>query len=135
MRQNGVDGGHDIGAVDDDRPVRPVAQRDMQDGAVLRGVDRLAGEHALAQAGDIGGLGQGNEQADGLVGYPVLGIIEREIAEAQGKPRKALRIVGKQIAQTDLFQRLPMLSQRLQCLVGLRVHRCPPDAIGFKAAA
>ena len=40
-----VDLGHDVLAVDQDRPVGAVAQGDVQHGAVLGGVDLLAGEH------------------------------------------------------------------------------------------
>ena len=55
--EHGVDLGHDVLAVDDDRRAARCAQRHVQHGAVLGDVDLLAREHgvdALAQAGLLG---------------------------------------------------------------------------------
>ena len=57
--EHGVDLGHDVLAVDDDRRALRRAQRHVQDGAVLGDVDLLAAEHrvdARAQAGLLGEL-------------------------------------------------------------------------------
>jgi hypothetical protein len=51
VREDGVDLGHDVLAIDEDGAVGAVAQRDVEDGAVLGDVDLLAGEHLFGPAG------------------------------------------------------------------------------------
>ena len=51
---------HHVLAVDEDRPVGGVAQRDVQHRAVLGVVDLLAGEHPFAPPLDVGGRASSN---------------------------------------------------------------------------
>ncbi len=77
----------DVLAVDADVGVGGRAERDVQDGAVLRHVDRLAGEHRIAQRLDLGALGEREQKRHRLRDDAVLGIVERQIAER--RPRSA----------------------------------------------
>ena len=89
--QHGMDLGHHILAVDEDRGAARRAQGHMQHGALLRDVDLVAAEHgvdALAQAGLLGELKQ---QAQRLVGDPVLGIVEIEPGGFDRQPLPARR--------------------------------------------
>jgi hypothetical protein len=56
--QCGADLRHDVFAIDRHRPVRSVAQRNVQHRASFGGVDRLAGKHAIAQCLHAGAAGQ-----------------------------------------------------------------------------
>ena len=49
---------HDVLSVDEDGPVRTIAQRDMQHGAILGRIDRRTREHGIALAGELGRPGQ-----------------------------------------------------------------------------
>ena len=51
------------------------------DGALLGGVDLLAGEHRLALGLDLGGLGELDERAEHAAVDALLGIVEQEIVE------------------------------------------------------
>jgi hypothetical protein len=69
--EDSVDLGHDVRAVDHDRGPGWGAQRNVEDGAVLRDVDVLAGEHradALTETGLLGKLDQEAQrvEAEGL---------------------------------------------------------------------
>ena len=87
--------GHDVLAVDQDRLAGEIAQRGMQDGALLGRVDVFAGEHRVALGLDLGGLGELEERAaDGGVDA-LLGIIEQEIVEGDAELLEPRRIVGE----------------------------------------
>ena len=83
VREHRVHLRHHVLAVDEDRPVRAVAQRDVQDGAVLGGVDLLAAEHLLGPPLQVGLLARCSSRADRLVGDAVLGVVEQDVVEAQ----------------------------------------------------
>ena len=93
--------GDDITPVDDQRPLAWHAQRDVQHGAVLGDVDVLAREHGVAALGDAGLRGQLVEQAQALVGHPVLGVIEVQPGRLGRQPGAPLRVRGEEIAQVD----------------------------------
>ena len=67
--------GNDVLAVDDELAFLAcrTAQRGVQDGAVLGGVDVLAGEHGVAALLEFHLAGKIAQQLDGLVGHQVLG--------------------------------------------------------------
>ena len=74
----------------------------MQHGALLRGVDLLAAEHgvdALAQARLLGELEQ---QPQGLVGDPVLGVVEIDPGSFDRQLLAALGILGEELAEVRL---------------------------------
>ena len=77
------------------RPVGAVAQRDVEDGAVLGDVDLLAGEHAVAPAVDILPGGRGRAAAHGFLGDAVLGEVEQDAVQAQREPVEPLGIVAR----------------------------------------
>ena len=50
----------------------------MEDGAILGGVDLLAGEHGFAVGAEAGFFGELDEELEGFVGDAVLGVVEEE---------------------------------------------------------
>ena len=97
-----VDLGHHVLAVDEDRPVRAVAQRDVQHGAVLGAVDLLAGEHLVAPALDVGLLREREQQLQRLVGGAVLRVVDEQAARLARQLREPLRILREQLAHRRL---------------------------------
>ena len=87
--EHGVHFGHDVLAVDEDRLIARGPQRHMQDGAVFADVDLLASEHRVAPGGDAARLAEIDQQADGLIGDAVLGIVEMEPDGLDGEPLAA----------------------------------------------
>ena len=75
--------GHDVVAVDLDHGVRGRPQRDVEDGALLGDVDRLAGEHRVAARLDAGGRGNGLEGGEDVVVDALLAVVDAEIADLQ----------------------------------------------------
>jgi len=55
---------------------RGVAESNVEDGAVLRGVNVLAGEHLVAEALDLGLAGKGEERREDLLVDEVLRVVE-----------------------------------------------------------
>ena len=97
-----VDLGHHVDPVDDEGGVPGHAQRDVQDGAVLRDVDVLAAEHHVPALLEVRLLGQLEEQPHGLVGHAVLRVVEVEPDGLRPQPLAAVRILGEQVAQVAL---------------------------------
>jgi hypothetical protein len=98
LGENGVDLGHHVLAGDADRPIRAVAQRYVQHRASFGDVDRLAGEHCLDALGETGLAGEGKEKRQRLVDDAVLGKIEEDVLQRQGKLLAAFRIGGEEVA-------------------------------------
>ena len=67
--------GNNILAVNDELTLLAcgTAKRGVQDGAVLGGVDVLAGEHGVAALLELHLAGKIAQQLDGLIGHQVLG--------------------------------------------------------------
>ena len=81
---------HDVLAVDADVGVRRRAQRDVQDGAVLGDVDRLAGEHRIAQRRRRSArFGEREEERHRLGDDAVLRIVERQVAERRARSARS----------------------------------------------
>ena len=83
----------------DCRPRHP--QRDVQHRPVLRHVDVVAAEHGRAPVGHAGLLGQRDEQFHGLVGNPVLRVVQVQPGRLDGQPLASARIPGEQVAQVQ----------------------------------
>ena len=86
----------------------------VQYGSILGGVDLLAGEHPLDRGGQVDRFGQGDEQPHGLVGDPVLRIVEPQPARLDHEPIRAARVFAKKVGQVQrldgnevLFEILP----------------------------
>ena len=76
--EHGVDLGHDVFAVDDDRLALRGAQGHVQDGAIFGDVDLLAAKHGVDPRSQARFLGQLNEQLQRLVRDAVLGVVQEE---------------------------------------------------------
>ena len=111
--EDGMDLGHDILAVDENLLAAFGAQRHMQDGAVLADVDLLAREHRVAPRGDAARPGKLDEQTNGLVGDPVLGIVEEKSRRLHAEALAAPRIACKQGAELQVLHALVMRKKRL----------------------
>ena len=86
--------GHHVLAVDHDRLAGEIAQRHVQDGAVLGDVDLLAGEHRLARPRPRR-LGELDERGQDPGVDALLGIVEQEIVEGDAECLEPRRIVGE----------------------------------------
>jgi len=115
LRQDRVDFRHDVFSVHQDRSVRPVTQRDVQDGPVLRVVVLLAGEHGLDLLRQAGLPCQVHQQRHRLTGDAILGIVEQDAVDGPREAREALRVARKQIAHMDIRDRALVCLQRLPC--------------------
>ena len=89
-------------------PVGAVAQGDVQHGAVLGGVDLLAGEHLVAPALDVLPAREVEQQPHGVGRDAVLGVVEQHAVQAQGEPVEALGVVREQVAHVNRFHGLGM---------------------------
>ncbi len=101
--EHGVDLLHHVEAVEHERGRAGHAQGDVQDGAVLRDVDGLPGEHGGGALGQAGLLGQGDKQAEGLVGDAVLGVVEVQAGAFGGEALASPGVGGEQVAQVRVL--------------------------------
>src|SRR5260221_8160093 len=103
LLEDAIDQRHDIGAVKHDRPIGAIAQRNVEDAAILGVVDPLAGIHAIAPGFDLGRAGEIKQQGYGVVGQAVLRKIQYQIARAGREPGlqlvEALGICREEITQ------------------------------------
>ena len=76
--EDGVDLGHHVFAIDDDRCPFRGAQGHVQDGAVLRDVDLFTPEHGVDPRSQAGFLCQLQEELEGFVGDAILRVIEED---------------------------------------------------------
>ena len=118
-----------------DVEVVKVAQSDVQDGAVLRGVDVLAREHLIAVLFHFGFADQSEKFVKDRLRDEVFGEIEEEgdIGTAgrrifPGKLGKSLRILGEELLEHDLgmigvIDALEVLPGRVFCCA---VRACSP---------
>jgi hypothetical protein len=106
--------GHHVHPVDHQRTALRHPQRDVQDSPVLGHVDRFAAHHRVPAFRDAGLLGQLEEQAQGLIGDPVLGVVQVEPGSFGDQPLTAPGVGREQLPQVPsadfgivLFQCLP----------------------------
>ena len=71
------------------------AQRGVEHGAVLRGVDVRAGVHGVAALLDVELAGELDEQLHGLVGDEVLGQVDVELAHVEAELGHAVGVGGE----------------------------------------
>ena len=109
--------GDDILAVNDELPLLAcrAAKRGVQDGAVLGGVDVLAGEHSVAALLELHLAGKIAQQLDGLIGHQVLGQIEVKVAGVKAQLIHAVGVSGEPGLEVDALG-LKLLLMSLECL-------------------
>ena len=100
--EHGVDLGHDVLAVDDDRRAARRAQGHVQHGAVFGDVDLVAAEHGVDARAQAGFLGQLHEQPERLVGDAVLRVVEIDARPPRRSGARRAGIVGEELAQMQL---------------------------------
>ncbi len=112
--EHGMNAGHDVLAVDQDRRAARRAQRDVEHGTFLRDVDLLAAEHGVDARAQAALLGEADEQRQCLVGDPVLRVVEIDACGLRGQPFAASRIAREQLAEMHvadfpmvIFESLP----------------------------
>ena len=90
--------GH-VGAVHHQRAARRQPQRGVQHGPVLRGVDLLAAQHRVPAGLQAGLAGQAEQEPEGLVGDPVLGVVQVQPGRLGGQPLAPARVRREQVTQ------------------------------------
>jgi hypothetical protein len=110
--EHGVDAGDHVVTVDHDRGARG-PQRDVEHRALLGDVDLLAAEHRIPPLGHAGVVGHRDQQAQGLVGHAVLGVVEEQAGALGGHPLAALAWLGEQRAQVEILDLRVVRQQRL----------------------
>ena len=96
--ENAIDVRHDVLAVDVNRRVAAVPERDVQNGAAFRHVDLLAGKHHFGLLFDLRLFRERDEKIDRLFRNAVLGVIEKDPAEFNGKLAESVRIGREHLA-------------------------------------
>ena len=107
-----MDVGNDILPIDHDVLATVGTQRNVEHRAMLGHVDGFTTEHRLETLAQSGGLGKLTQQAHGLVGDTVLGVIDEQAGACRGEALAARRIVGEQLAQMLVLVPVAMLLQR-----------------------
>jgi hypothetical protein len=102
----------DVDAVHDERRSSRQAQRDVENGAVLRDVDPITAKHRLDPFGKPRLLRQLDQEVDSLVGDPVLRVVEVETSALGGEPFAPRWVAGEQIAQMKVADLCIVLLQR-----------------------
>ena len=71
----------------------------MEDGAILGGVDLLAGEHGLDALLEVGLSGKVCQQLQGLIGDAVLGVVEEDAGGIGGEAGAARGVGFEEVAE------------------------------------
>jgi hypothetical protein len=95
MIERSIDVPHDVPAVHEDRPLRSIAQRDVEHRAMFGGVDAVAGEHAIAQRLDAPFACELPQQLQRLVSDEMLRVVDEHATEPAGQPIEAIGVGGK----------------------------------------
>jgi len=90
---------HHVAAVDHQAGTPLGAQRHVEDGTVLGGVDVLPREHGVDPLPQAGPVGQGHQEPEGLGRDPLLGRVEGQAVVIDGQRRGASRVGGEQVPQ------------------------------------
>ncbi len=122
LRQHRVHVAGDVLPVDDELAAGRQAQGHVQDGPVLRRVDVLAGEHRVAMLLDPRRPGDVHEETQGLVGDPVLGVVEDEVGPLCREPGRPFGVLGEELAQVALRHPLVVRPEGLPLRCRRRVH-------------
>jgi hypothetical protein len=110
--QNGMDFGHHVLAVVHDGSAPRRAQGDVQHRALLRGVDPVAAEHGVDAIPQARLLGKLKQQLNGLVGNPVLGVVEIDSRGLYCEPFAAPAILGEELAEVKTSDLLVVLLEQ-----------------------
>ena len=114
--------GYHVLPVDLERGTTRHAQRHVQHGTVLGGVDVAAREHGIPPLFDPGTAGHRHQASQGVVGDPVLRVVEREIPGRHRHPRTPPRVAGEELAQVHPTDHLEVVGQPLPLLGAGYVH-------------
>ncbi len=127
--------GDDVLAVDADVGVGARAERDMKDGAAFRLVDRLAGEHRVAQLLHLGSLGERKEKRHRLrqrCGSSNSRSVRSPSVSEKREKRSGSR--GEEIAQVRVAHRVAMGAELFERGGGGRLHPLFPSAAASRAS-
>ena len=114
--------GHHILAIDHKVGSRRHAQRDMQDGAVLGGVDVAPGEHLVAVLFQPRPPGHVDQPSHGVLGGPVLRIVEIEVSGLDRHLGGPIRVLREQLPQVNVLDRFEVIGERAPLLGSGDVH-------------
>ena len=103
-----VDLGHDVLPVEHDRRPARRPQCRVQHGPILGQVDPFASEHRVDPGPQAGFLRQAQEKIEGLVGNPILRIVEEDARRFRGQPLAAPGVVLEEAPQMDIPDSLVM---------------------------
>ena len=104
LLQHSVHFRHHIFAINHNRRVAAVAQRDVEYRAIFGAVDLFTGEHRLDGARQVGLFRQILQFSQRLFGDAVFGEVhQHQIVKRRGKLRKTVAIFGEQLADSDIF--------------------------------
>ncbi|MNS94121.1 hypothetical protein D3C72_1283270 [compost metagenome] len=104
LLKHGVHFRHHIFAVDDNRSIATVTQRDMQHSAVFGAVDLLSGEHGLDGTCQIGLFRQILQFCQRLFGDAVFGEVHQHlIVEGSGEFAETVAVFREQVRDGDVF--------------------------------
>jgi hypothetical protein len=98
-----------VGALLLDVEIAKVAKRDVQDGAIFRGVDVISGKHLVPEGLDLGLAGERKEDVEDGLGDQVFGVVQEE-GDGRiilrrvffGELGKSRRILGKEIFEDEV---------------------------------
>ena len=97
---------HDILAVNHDRAIGAVAQRDVEHGPLLGEVDFFPVEHFLCPTLEIRLPGQIAQQPHSFCSDAILRIVKEDILEAQGEGVETPGVLGEEVTHVDVDHRL-----------------------------
>ena len=103
------------------------AQRGVQHGAILGGVDVLTGQHGVAARFEAGRAGEVGQQAQRLAGHPVLAVVDIQVSDGQRQIAAPGRVLGEQLPQGGAGELVEMAAQRRPRRAGGDVHTHSPD--------
>ena len=84
--QRGPHVGHDVAAIHQHGTRRAIAQRDVEDGPMFRGVDRCAGKHLVPLPGNAGSPGELLQEGHHAVVDGAFGIIHQQVVAGCAEP-------------------------------------------------
>src|SRR5206468_4641087 len=100
-------------SVDDDRLATWRPERHVEDRAVFGDVDLLAAKHGVDALTQPDLLGEADEEAERLVGYAVLRVVEVQADTFDRQAFAATRVVGEELAEVDVADPRVMLAEGL----------------------
>ena len=102
---------HHVLTVDRQCRIARQAQRGVQHGAILRGVDVFARVHRIAALFQPGRAGQIHQQCQRLAVDPVLAVVDVEVADGQGQIPAAVVVGGEELPQRGVCDLVMMATQ------------------------